>query len=97
MKGAKFTKGTDNVFRDLVFPEPEARNLALRSDLLVAIEKFVKSSDLTQASAAKQLGITQSRLSQLLGGHLERFSLDALVEIATNAGLHVRLVVRRAA
>ena len=97
MKSVKFTRGTSNVFRDLGFPEPEARNLALRSDLLIAIEKFVKNSGLTQTAAAKQLGITQSRLSQLLNGHLDRFSLDALVEIATNAGLEVRLVVRRAA
>ncbi|MSR15304.1 MAG: transcriptional regulator [Gammaproteobacteria bacterium] len=68
MKSMKITKGTDNVFRDLGFPEPEARNLALRSDLLIEIEKFVKRSGLPQTTVAKQLGITQSRLSQLLGG-----------------------------
>ncbi|MBI2798989.1 MAG: XRE family transcriptional regulator [Gammaproteobacteria bacterium] len=95
MKTMKFTRKANNVFRDLGFPEPEARNLALRSDLLTVIEQYVASSGLTQTVAAKKLGITQSRLSQLLGGHLDRFSLDALVEIATNAGLEIRLSVHR--
>ena len=95
-RDVKRTKSTGNVFRDLGYPEPEARNLTLCSDLFIAIEKFTKNSGLTQTAAAKQLGITQSRLNQLLRGHLDRFSLDALVEIATNAGLEVRFVVRRA-
>ena len=95
-RDVKRTKSTGNVFRDLGYPEPEARNLTLRSDLLIAIEKFAKNSSLTQTAAAKQLGITQLRLNQLLRGHLDRFSLDALVEIATSAGLEIRIVVRRA-
>ncbi len=92
----KMTKRTGNVNRDLGYLEPEARNLTLRSDLFIAIEKFAKNSSLTQTAAAKHLGITQSRLNQLLRGHLDRFSLDALVEIVTSAGLEVRIVVRRA-
>lgn len=92
----KMTKSTGNVYRDLGYPELEARNLTLRSDLFMAIEKFTKNSGLTQTAAAKQLGITQSRLNQLLRGHMDRFSLDALVEIATSAGLEVRLVLKQA-
>ena len=88
-RDVKRTKSTGNVFRDLGYPEPEARILTLRSDLLIAIEKFAKNSSLTQTAAAKQLGITQLRLNQLLRGHLDRFSLDALVEIATSAGLEI--------
>lgn len=90
----KMTKSTGNVFRDLGYPDPEARNLMMRSDLLIAIEKLVNNCGLTQSIAAKQLGLTQSRLNQLLRGHLDRFSLDALVEIATRAGLEVRLSCR---
>ena len=66
-RDVKRTKSTGNVFRDLGYPEPEARNLTLRSDLFIAIEKFAKNSSLTQTAAAKQLGMTQSRLNQLLG------------------------------
>ena len=66
-RDVKRTKSTGNVFRDLGYPEPEARNLTLRSDLFIAIEKLAKDSSLTQTAAAKQLGMTQSRLNQLLG------------------------------
>ncbi len=52
----KMTKSAGNVFRDLGYSEPEARNLTMRSDLLIAIEKFVKNSGLTQTVAAKDPG-----------------------------------------
>lgn len=52
---------------------------------------------MTQAAAAKTLGLTQPRLNALLKGKLHQFSLDALVSIAGNAGMNVRLVVKKAA
>ena len=52
---------------------------------------------MTQAAAAKALGITQPRLNALLKGKIGQFSLDALVNIAARAGMNVRLVVRKAA
>jgi predicted XRE-type DNA-binding protein len=84
-------RGSDNVFRDLGFPEDEARNLALRSELMIRIEEFVESSGLTQARAAARLGLTQPRLNAMLKGKIDQFSLDALVNTATRAGLHVEL------
>ena len=92
-KRIKMVRGSGNVFRDLGFPEAEARNLALRSELAIRIEQFVESSGLTQARAASQLGLTQPRLNALLRGKLEQFSLDALVNTATRAGLYVELRV----
>lgn len=96
-KRLKIVRGSGNVFRDLGFPEDEAHNLLLRSELMICIEKFVKDSGLTQAAAAKQLGLTQPRLNALLKGKIERFTLDALVNIATHAGLRVELRVKKAA
>lgn len=93
----KRAKGSDNIFADLGFPPGEAENLKMRSDLLIAIEVFYRRSGLTQAQAAKRLGITQPRLNALLKGRIEQFSLDALVNIASRAGLDVRLVIRKAA
>ena len=52
---------------------------------------------MTQAAAAKALGLTQPRLNALLRGKIGLFSLDALVNIASRAGLNVRLVVKKAA
>jgi len=92
-KRVKMVRGSGNVFRDLGFPQAEARNLALRSQLAIRIEEFVENSGLTQARAASRLGLTQPRLNALLKGKLEQFSLDALVNTATRAGLHVELRV----
>jgi len=92
-KRLKMVEGSNNVFRDLGFAEDEARNLALRSDLMICIEEFVNGSGLTQARAAERLGLTQPRLNALLKGKIDQFSLDALVNAATRAGLHVQLRV----
>ncbi len=92
-KRTKIVQGSGNVFRDLGFPEEEARNLALRSELMVRIEEYVEQSGLTQARAAQRLGLTQPRLNALLRGKIEQFSLDALVMAATRAGLNVELRV----
>ena len=61
------------------------------------IDAYYRESGMTQAAAAKALGLTQPRLNALLKGKLSQFSLDALVNIASNAGMNVRLVVKKAA
>jgi len=90
-------RGSGNVFRDLGFSERESQNLLLRAELVLCIEDFVKRSGLTQLAAAKRLRLTQPRLNALLKGKIELFSLDALVNIATYAGLRVELKIRKAA
>ena len=96
-KRIKITEGSDNVFRDIGFGEVEAENLKLRSDLMIRIEKYVKQSGMTQAAAARELGITQPRLNQLLKGKIQLFSLDALVNMLAQAGMRVNMTVRKAA
>lgn len=93
----RITRGSGNVFRDLGFSKGEAENLRLRSELMMRIHAFHDQSGMTQGESAKLLGMTQPRLNALLKGKLSQFSLDALVNIATRAGLNVRLVVRKAA
>ncbi len=93
----KIIKGSDNVFRDLVFPEGEAQNLLLRTDLMIKIEQLVKKSGATQSEAAKMLGLTQPRLNALLKGRIEKFSLDALVNMLARAGMEVKMTVKKAA
>lgn len=93
----KMTKGSKNVFHDLGFPEGEAQNLLLRTDLMIKIEQLVKKSGLTQSDAAAMLGLTQPRLNDLLKGRIEKFSLDALVNMLSRAGMQVKMTVKKAA
>ena len=93
----RMTKGSGNVFRDLGFGKAEAENLKMRADLMMRIDDFYRDSGMTQSEAAKALGLTQPRLNALLKGKIGLFSLDALVNIASRAGLNVRLVVKKAA
>ena len=67
----------------------EAENMKIRSGLMLAISNHLEESDGIQAAKAKQLGITQPRLNDLLKGRINKFSLDALIAIACNAGLKV--------
>lgn len=93
----KMRRGSGNVFRDLGFAEDEARNLALRSELMIRIGEFAKGTRLTQTELAGRLGLTQPRLNALLKGKIDQFSLDALVNVATRAGLHVGLRIGKVA
>lgn len=86
-------RGGSNVFQDIGFREPEARNLALRSEVMIRIEEFVERSGMTQARAAVHLGLTRPRLNALLKGRIDQFSLEALVNAATRAGLQVNFLV----
>lgn len=88
------TKGSANIFSDLGFDAEEAQNLLLRSQTMIVISKWFEGSGLTQAAAARTLGVTQPRLNQLLKGKIGEFSLDALVNMATRAGMRVGLTIR---
>lgn len=74
-----------------------AANLRLRSSLMASIRAIVLSWDLPQVQAAKQLEISQPRLNALLRGHIDRFSVDALVNIASRAGISVEFELKLAA
>jgi predicted XRE-type DNA-binding protein len=80
-----------NAFLDLGFPPDEAAILQMRADLMAQLRKVIKARKLTQAKAAKLLGVSQSRVSDLVRGKWEKFSLEMLITLATRAGLHVTL------
>jgi predicted XRE-type DNA-binding protein len=83
---------------DALEESPEqAANMRLRSELMIALRAQVEAWGTTQARAARRLRITQPRLNDLLRGRIDKFSLDALVGLAGQAGLEVRLRVRAAA
>ena len=80
-----------NVFIDLGYSPDEAAILQMRADLMADLRKFIKAKKLTQAKAAESLGISQSRVSDLIRGKWERFSLEMLITLAMRAGMHVTL------
>ena len=96
-KRVKIEKDSGNVFLDIGFPPGQAHNLLLRAEMMMRIEDFVRKSGLTQQAAARVLGVTQPRLNQLLKRKIELFSLDALVNMLTKAGMRVELRVKQAA
>ena len=75
----------------------EAANMKARADLVLAIRAAVESWKVTQAQAAKRLGVTQPRMNDLVRGRIDKFSLDALVNLAVQAGLAVRVEAVRTA
>lgn len=69
----------------------EAENMKLRSALMTALKNHIARSEMTQAEAAKLLGVTQPRVSDLMRGRINLFGLDALVNMAAAAGLHIEM------
>jgi predicted XRE-type DNA-binding protein len=85
----KTTKG--NVFKDLGFTDEEAIALAMRVDLAVEIEKFIKRRKLTQAKAAEYFGVPQPKISKIVGGKVSSFSIEYLVKMVAKAGKAPRI------
>jgi predicted XRE-type DNA-binding protein len=92
---AKVRRSSGNVFRDLGFPAGEAESLRLRADLMVQIRRLIEGRKLTQAAAAKMLGVTQPRVSDMVRGKIDLFSLDTLVDMLARAGIRVALTIHR--
>jgi len=94
----KATRSSGNVFRDIGFSEEESANLEARSRLMIVLEKEIRKLKLTQAQVAKMLGVKPPRISELLNGRIEKFSLDLLVLYLSRLGKTVEFhVIKKAA
>jgi predicted XRE-type DNA-binding protein len=93
----KITRSSGNVFVDLGFPPEEATVLAMRAELMTSLRSLISERGWTQQEAARQLEIGQSRVSDLVRGKWEKFSLDMLLVLATRAGQRATLVLEPAA
>jgi len=83
-----------NVFRDLGFRPAEAASLAIRSRLMLALREHIRREGWTQAKAAEVMGVTQPRISNLVHGRIDRFSVDSLIGLFRACGLKVEFTVR---
>ncbi len=85
------TESSGNVFMDLGFDAAEAAVMKLRAEVMIRTAQHLKEQGWTQAEAARHLGITQPRVSRLIKGKVEDFSLDMLLTLAARAGLRPAL------
>ena len=85
------TKSSGNIFLDLGFPPHEAAVLLLRAEAAEALRAWMEREHLTQAQAAKRLGIAQPRLSEIAQNKVELLSLDYLIGLCAKARLPLRL------
>ena len=90
----KVTRSTGNVFRDLGFSPEDAEHLKVRSNLMIHLQQAIAKRGLKQAEAAKLLGVTQPRVSELMRGRIDLFSIDTLINLLARLGIRVGLVVQ---
>jgi predicted XRE-type DNA-binding protein len=82
---------------DAIESPADAENMKLRAKLMRAIIKHIEKAELSQAAAAKLMGVTQPRISDLVRGKIDLFSIDMLINMASAAGLQVDLKIAKAA
>lgn len=87
----------DSIWDAIESAPGEAENMKLRSELMIALKSHIEAKGWTQTEAAKRMGVTQPRVSDLMRGKVQVFALDALVNAASAAGLSVKLDVRAVA
>ncbi len=93
MKKVKLTRSSGNVFRDLGFSGDEAEYLQVRAELMVHLQKVITARGLKQAEAAELLGVTQPRVSDVMRGRIDLFSIDTLIDMLARLGIRAKLVL----
>lgn len=92
----KIRRSSGNVFADLGFPAEEAEHLRIRADLMIALSRVIQDRGLTQVKAAELFGVSQPRVSDLVRGKVDRFSIDTLIEMLGHAGVRVKFTAKPA-
>ena len=87
------TQTSTDVFRDLGFDPEAAENLRIRAALMVELAEHIRRSGMTQNEAADALGVTQPRISDLVRGKIEVFSIDTLIAMLSRAGIKMSMRV----
>lgn len=90
---AKIMRSSGNVFADLGFAPEETEHLRIRSTLMAMVRMVIKERGLTQARAAKLFGVSQPRVSDVVRGKIDLFTIDSLVDMLARAGVKVELTV----
>lgn len=89
-------KHFSNIWDAIEDTPQEAASLKIRAELMIALQEHIKNTGLTQAQAAKLLGVTQPRISDLMRGKINLFSLESLIDMITGVGLSIELTLKAA-
>jgi predicted XRE-type DNA-binding protein len=89
----KMTRSSGNVFKDLGFSAEEAEHLKIRSRMMAHLREVITNRGLTQADAAALFGVSQPRVSDLVRGKIELFSIDTLVDMLNRARIKVKFTL----
>ena len=90
----KAPRSSGNVFRDLGFSPDEAEYLNIRAQLMVNLQKAITARGLKQAEAARLLGVTQPRVSDLMRGRIDLFSIDTLIDMLARLEIRAKIVLQ---
>lgn len=93
----KTERGSKNVFKDVGFSDVESANLEARSALMILLEREIKKFNLSQTEVARLLGVKPPRISELLNGKIDKFSLDLLVVYLARLGKIVEFDIMKKA
>lgn len=86
-------KDTTNIFEKLGFDSVESNKLNIKSTLMMAIEDYIRCHGLTQERAAELMHVTRPRISDVVRGKIDKFTIDALVDMLAHVGLSVDIKV----
>ena len=89
------TQRFNNIWDAIADNPAEAENLKLRSQLMMALEQYIVREAITQEEASKRLGVSRPRVSDLVRGHIDKFTIDKLVNMAARIGLTTKLTIKR--
>lgn len=87
----------DSVWEAIENTPRQAESLKIRAKLMMTLQEHLKNSKMTQTEMAKLLGVTQPRMSDLMRGKIDLFSMESLVDMIASAGLKVEIEIKNAA
>lgn len=91
----RIVRSSGDVYEDLGLSPEEAEHLKARSELMIALKQVIEDRGLTQTAAAELFGVTQPRISNLMRGRIDLFSVDTLISMLAHVGIRVKLVLSK--
>ncbi len=93
----EITESCGDIFQDLGFSPSESGKLNIKYHLMSKIEAYIIDKNLTQEQAARMMGVNRPRISDVVRGKIDKFTIDALVDMLTKVGCHIDIHVKEAA
>ena len=93
----EFVASCGDIFKDVGFSPSESEKLNVKSRLMSELELIIKDNGLTPEQAAKIMGVSKPRARDIVLGKIDRFTIDALIDMLARTGHHVKILIDKAA